>query len=76
MNEKELNYLLTNFACDHIEQLIVWLKEKGCDRQFTHDVVDGALELSISNAQKESEIYDFINCIKTELNKNYETKNV
>lgn len=56
MNEKELNYLLTNFACDHLEELIVWLKEKGCDKQFTYDVIEGALELSISNANKQSEM--------------------
>jgi hypothetical protein len=49
MNEKELNYLLTNFACDRLEELKIWLEEKDCDRQFIHDVIDAALKQSIKN---------------------------
>lgn len=54
MNDKELNYLLTNFACDRLDELKIWLEEKDCDRQFIYDVINSSLNLSIKNVKKQS----------------------
>lgn len=57
MNEKELNYLLTNFACDRLDTLAEWLREKDCDRRFIHDVIDASLKQSIKNVTDRSNKY-------------------
>ena len=54
MNDKELNYLLTNFACDRLEELKIWLEENNCDRQFIYEVIDASLNLSIKNENDRS----------------------
>ena len=53
MNDKELNYLLTNFACDRLDELQIWLEEKDCDRQFIYDVINSSLNLSIKNVEEQ-----------------------
>jgi len=54
MNDKELNYLLTNFACDRLDELQIWLEEKDCDRQFIYEVIDASLNLSIKNVEEQN----------------------
>jgi hypothetical protein len=56
MNDKELNYLLTNFACDRIDELRIWLEEKDCDRRFIYEVIDASLKLSIKNVEENNRI--------------------
>jgi len=53
MNDEELNYLLTNFACDRLDELQIWLEEKDCDRQFIYDVINSSLNLSIKNVEEQ-----------------------
>lgn len=56
MNDKELNYLLTNFVVDHLEELKIWLEESDCDRRFIYEVIDASLKLSIKNVEENNRI--------------------